>query len=143
MIVPDLDLLVFAHNEGSQFHHGASAWWENLVNGTEPIGMPWQVSNGFIRLMSNPGVMNPPRTPPEATRVVAQWFGNDHIVALNPGPRYLEILEQFLEKTGATTKLVTDATIAALAIENGAEVHTNNSRDFQRFPGLLWRNPLR
>ena len=75
--------------------------------------------------------------------MVAEWFGNNHIVALNPSPRYLEILEQILTATGATTRLVSDATIAALAIENGAEVHTNNERDFQRFPGLLWRNPLR
>ena len=143
MIVPDLDLLVFAHNEESQFHQRARAWWAELVNGSEPVGMPWQVSNGFIRQISNPGVMNPARTPPEATRVVAQWFGNNHINALEPGPRYLEILERILAATGATTRLVPDATIAALALEHGAEVHTNNARDFQRFPGLIWRNPLR
>ena len=143
MIVPDLDLLIFAHNEGSEFHHDASAWWTALVNGAEPIGMPSQISNGFIRLMSNPRVMNPPLMPAEATRVVAEWLVNDHIVTLNPGLRYLEILERILIETGATTGLVPDATIAALAIENGAEVHTNNDRDFQRFPDLLWRNPLR
>ena len=143
MIVPDLDLLIFAHNEGSEFHGRASAWWAGLVNGTEPIGMPWQVSNGFVRLLANPRAMTNPRTPAEAARAVAQWFGNDHIAAINPGPRYLEILEQILADTRATTRLVADATIAALAIEHGAEVHTHNARDFQRFPGLLWRNPLR
>ena len=143
MIVPDLDLLIYAYNEGSEFHQGASAWWEELVNGAEPVGMPWQVSDGFIRQISNPSVTNQPRTPAEAARVVAQWFSNDHIVALEPGPRYLEILEQILDAAGGTTRLVPDATIAALALESGAEVHTNNARDFQRFPGLRWRNPLR
>ena len=108
MIVPDLDLLIYAYNEGSQFHHGASVWWADLVNGTEPVSMPWQVSNGFIRQMSNSSVINPPRTPPEATRVVAQWFGNDHIVALESGPRYLEILERILAATDATRRLVAD-----------------------------------
>ncbi len=142
MIVPDLDLLIFAYNEENEFHHGASAWWTELVNGTEPIGVPWQVSNGFVRQMANPRVINSPLTPVEAARVVAQWLGNGHITALNPGPRYLEILEQVLAATGATTRLVTDATIAALAIEHDAEVHTHNARDFRRFPGLLWRNPL-
>ena len=142
MIVPDLDLLIYAYNEGSEFHQGASAWWEELVNGTEPVGIPWQVSDGFIRQISNPSVTNRPQTPAEAAKVVAQWFSNDHVIALSPGPRYLEILEQILTATGATTRLVSDATIAALAMENGAEVHTNNARDFQRFPGLLWRNPL-
>ena len=142
MIVPDLDLLIFAYNEGSEFHQGASAWWAGLVNGTDPVGLPWHVSDGFIRQMSNPRVMNRPGTPAEAAQVVAGWLGNEHIIALNPGPRYLKILERILAATEATTRLVPDATIAALALENSAEVHTNNARDFQRFPGLLWRNPL-
>ena len=142
MIVPDLDLLIYAYNEGSKFHQEARTWWEELVNGTESVGIPWQVSNGFIRQMANPRILAEPWTPNQATQVVAQWFSHDHIIALDPGPRYLEILEQILADTGATTRLVPDATIAALALENGAEVHTHNTRDFQRFEGLLWRNPL-
>ena len=142
MIVPDLDLLIFAYNDMSEFHQEARAWWADLVNGTETVGMPWQVSNGFVRQMANPKVVESPWTPAQATRVVVEWFGNDRITALNPGPRYLEILERILDETGATTRIVSDATIAALAIENGAEVHTHNARDFRRFPGLLWQNPL-
>lgn len=142
MIVPDLDLLIYAYNEGNEFHLAAQAWWEELVNGAEPVGIPWQVSDGFIRQMANPRILAEPWTPATTASVVAQWFSSDHVVGLSPGPRYLEILEQILATTGATTRLVSDATIAALAIENGAEVHTNNGRDFQRFPGLLWRNPF-
>ena len=142
MIVPDLDLLIFAYNDGSEFHREAAEWWAELVNGTETVGIPWQVSNGFVRQMANPRVVERPWTPAQATRVVAGWFGSDAIVALNPGPRYLEILEEILATAEATSRLVADATIAALAIENDAEVHTNNARDFQRFPRLLWRNPL-
>ena len=115
---------------------------DRTVNRSETIGVPWQVSNGFVRQMANSKVVETPWTPSEGARTVAQWFGKDHIVPLDPGPRYLEILEQILAATGATTRLVTDATIAALALENGAEVHTNNARDFQRFPGLVWRNPM-
>ena len=142
MIVPDLDLLIFAYNDTSKLHQEAAAWWAELVNGTETIGMPWQVSNGFVRQMANPRVVKKPWTPAQATKEVAEWFGNDHIVTLDPGLRYLEILEQILAATGATTRLVPDATIAALALENGAEVHTHNARDFRRFPELMWRNPL-
>ena len=142
MIVPDLDLLVFAYNEDNEFHQGASVWWEELVNGNQTVGMPWQVANGFVRQMSNPRVVEKPWTPAEATRMVAEWLGKEHIIVLNPGPHYLGILEQILDEAGATTRLVSDATIAALALENGAEVHTNNGRDFQKFLGLLWRNPL-
>ncbi len=142
MIVPDLDLLIFAYNDGSELHREAAAWWAALVNGTETVGMPWQISNGFVRQMANPRVVERPWTPVQATRVVAEWFGSSPIVALNPVPRYMDILEEILDTTEATTRLVADATIAALAIENEAEVHTNNARDFQRFPGLLWQNPL-
>ena len=142
MIVPDLDLLIYAYNEGSEFHQEAQTWWEELVNGTETVGIPWQVSDGFIRQMTNPRILAEPWSPGEATRVVMQWLSHEHVVALSPGPDYLEKLERILADTGATTRLVTDATIAALALENGAEVHTHNARDFQRFPGLLWRNPL-
>ena len=142
MILPDLDLLIYAYSAGSEFHQGARDWWGELVNGTETVGIPWQVSDGFIRQMANPRVLTQPWTPAEATQVVMQWFSRDHVVALNPGPRYLAILERTLTDTEATTRLVTDATIAALALENGAEVHTHNARDFQRFPGLSWRNPL-
>lgn len=143
MIIPDLDLLIFAHNDRADLHQETRTWWTELVNGAEPIGIPWQVSNGFVRQMANPRAVERPWSPVEATRAVAQWFGNAHIVVIDPGPRYLEILEQILAETGATTRLVTDATIAAVALENGAEVHTNNIRDFQRFPGLAWRNPIR
>ena len=142
MIVPDLDLLIYAYNEESEFHQAAQTWWQELVAGTETIGIPWQVSDGFIRQASNASLMAVPWTPASAAREVRRWLDNDHIIPLAPGPRYPEILEQILAATGATRRMVTDATIAALALENGAEVHTHNARDFQRFPGLLWRNPL-
>ena len=143
MILPDLDLLVYAYNERSEFHRAAQTWWQELLAGTDTVGIPWQVSDGFIRQTSNTSIMAAPWTPAAAAGEIRRWLGNGHIVTLAPGPRYLEILEQILAATGATRRLVTDATIAALALENAAEVHTNNARDFQRFPGLMWRNPLR
>ena len=143
MILPDLDLLVYAYNERSEFHRAAQTWWQELLAGTDTVGIPWQVSDGFIRQTSNTSIMAAPWTPAAAAGEIRRWLGNNHIVTLAPGPRYLEILEQLLTATGATMRLVPDATIAALALENAAEVHTNNARDFRRFPGLLWRNPLR
>ena len=143
MIVPDLNLLVFAYNVRSEFHQAAQIWWQELVVGTETVAIPWQVSDGFIRQMANPSILATPWTPEAASGEVRRWLDNSHVVPLSPGPRYLEILERILADAGATTKLVPDATIAALALENGAEVHTHNTRDFQRFPGLMWRNPIR
>lgn len=82
MIVPDLDLLIYAYNEGNELHRDARTWWEGLANGTEPVGMPWQVSDGFIRQMANPRILAEPWTPAAVTRVVAQWFGSGHVIPL-------------------------------------------------------------
>ena len=138
----DVDLLVYAYNTGAPRHTDARRWWEGLVNGVEIVGIPWAVSTGFIRLSANPGIVAAPWSPAAAVEQVRQWLTREHINPLNPGERHLEYLERNLAVAGATAGLAPDAHIAALAIENSAEVHTNNIRDFQRFPGLLWRNPL-
>ena len=142
MIVPDVDLLVYAYNTGAPRHTDARRWWEGLVNGVASVGIPWAVSTGFIRLSANPRIVAAPWSPAAAVEQVRQWLTREHINPLNPGERHLEYLERNLAVAGATANLAMDAHIAALAIENGAEVHTYNIRDFQRFPGLLWRNPL-
>ena len=142
MIVPDANLLVFAYHDESPFHAEARRRWEDLVDGDEIIGIPWVVATAFIRLIGGTIAMNQPMSPATVVQQVRQWFDYDHIVPLNPGEHHLAYLEQCLAITGATGSLATDAHIAALALENGAAVHTHNVRDFQRFPGLLWQNPL-
>ena len=142
MIVPDVDLLVYAYNPGAPRHADARRWWEGLVNGVEGVGIPWAGSTGFIRLSTSPRVLAAPWSPAAAVDQGRQRLTRDHINPFNLGERRLEYLERNLAVAGATANLATDAHIAALAMENGAEVHTNSIRDFQRFPGLLWRNPL-
>lgn len=145
MIVPDVNLLVFAYNGTSAFHQEARAWWTELVNGKETIGVPWLVSTGFVRVIANPRAVATAWSPAQAVSQVRQWFGHSHISPLIPGESHLEYLERCMSVPGAGYNLTSDAHIAALAIENGAVVHTHNARDFQRFEdlGLLWRNPLR
>ena len=142
MIVPDINLLVFAYNRGAPQHDEALRWWQTLVNGTEIIGMPWVVSTGFIRVIANTTVATPYLSPAAATAEVRRWLEREHIIPINPAERHLEYLERNLAIAGATGNLAPDAHIAALALEYGAEVHTHNVRDFRRFPDLLWRNPL-
>ncbi len=141
MIVPDVNLLVFAHDNNSPHHKAAQTWWESLVNGTETVGLPWLVIVGFIRLITNPRVVTPPATPAQAVGYVQDWLACEHIVLINPGPAHLALLRQNLDAVGAGGNLVPDAHIAALAMEYAAEAHTGDA-DFGRFPGLRWRNPL-
>ena len=141
MIIPDINLLLYAYNEESPFHNAARQWWENTINGSEPVGIPWVVSTGFIRLMANPSAMASPVSTAEAVGYVEEWFQHEHIVPVNPGDDHIRQLRQNLQIAGGGGNLVADAHIAAIAMEHQAELHTNDS-DFNRFSGLKRRNPL-
>ena len=141
MIVPDLNLLVFTYSQASPFHDDARKWWEGLFNGAERVGIPWVVITGFVRLMTNRSAMDQPLAPSEAIDTVESWFRYPHVTPLNPGTEHLSLLRKALAAAGVGGNLVTDAHVAALAMEYQAEVHSNDA-DFARFPGLRWRNPL-
>ena len=141
MIVPDVNLLLYAHDEAAPQHPAARRWWEALVNGTERVGVPWIVAIGFVRLATHPSVLAHPLATAQAVDYVETWFRAPHVTPLNPGPQHLTLVRRALEAAGVGGNLVTDAHIAALAIEYQAEVHSNDT-DLSRFPGLRWRNPL-
>ena len=141
MIVPDLNLLLYAYNDASSHYAAAHSWWSELLNGTEPVGISWSVAMGFVRLTTGPHVMREAATPEVAIDTVEEWFRLPHVRPLEPGPEHFPLMRRMLASTGTGGNLVTDAHLAALAIEHGAEVHTNDA-DFGRFPGLRWRNPL-
>jgi toxin-antitoxin system PIN domain toxin len=141
VIVPDINLLVYAYNDGAPHHGTASRWWEGLVNGAERVGVLWIVSTGFVRLMTHPRAVAAPISPVDAIAHVRDWFRYAHVSPINPGAEHLTHVQRNIEAAGVGGNLVTDAHIAALAMEYQAEVHSNDS-DFTRFPGLRWRNPL-
>lgn len=141
MIIPDLNLLVYAYNDGAPSHSKAAEWWEGLVNGSRQIGIPWNVSTGFVRLMTHPRVLTNPMETSSALDAVEEWFRYDHVTPVNPGARHLGLFRQMIDAAGVGANMVTDAHIAAIALEYRAEVHSNDT-DFGRFPGLNWINPL-
>lgn len=141
MIVPDVNLLVYAYNRQAPRHRQAKTWWETTVNGSVPVGIPWAVSCGFIRIMTHSAVLDPPLPVERATGLVRSWFEWPVVQVLDPGPRHLEILSRLLAALGSGGNLTTDAHLAAIAIEHQCEIHSNDL-DFGRFPGLRWRDPL-
>ena len=141
MIVPDVNLLVYAYNRDAREHAGSRAWWENLLGSSQTVGLPWAVSCGFIRLMTHPAVLVTPLQPLRAIAHVKSWLDRPNVEVLDPGPRHLEVLEELLGNLGVAGNLTTDAHLAALAIEHQCELHSNDA-DFARFSGLRWRNPL-
>jgi toxin-antitoxin system PIN domain toxin len=141
VIVPDINLLVFAYNEAAPRHDAARAWWEGLMRGRERVGIPWAVVVGFVRLVTHSAVLEQPLLPGAALERVRRWFTREQVLSLDPGPRHLAILEHLFEATGVGGNLTTDAHLAALAIEHQCELHSGDT-DFARFPGLRWYNPL-
>jgi hypothetical protein len=142
MIVPDINLLVFAHNAAAPEHEAARAWWEDLLTREQPVGLPWAVTFGFVRLVTHPFVLALPLAAAAALDRVDAWFGQPCVQPLDPGPRHLSIVRTLFAATNVAGRLTTDTHLAALAIEHQCELHSNDG-DFARFPGLRWRNPLR
>ena len=141
MILPDVNLLVYAYNTADPRYDQARGWWEEVVNASVPVGLPWVTAAGFIRLMTHPRLLERPLTPPEATRRVRAWLEAPSVTIIQPGRRFAELFLGFLDTVGTAGNLTTDAQLAALAVEHQAELHSNDT-DFARFPGLRWRNPL-
>ena len=142
MIVPDINLLIYAYNVDAPASDAAQDWWKKLLSVTETVGVPWAVATGFVRIITNPRIMDSPLPLETAADRVQGWFDYDHVTPLNPGDRHLALFRRNLDVEGSGSNSVTDAHIAALAMEYDAEVHTNDA-GFARFPGLRWHNPIR
>ena len=141
MKVLDLNLLIYAVNRDSPAHARAKAWLEATLSGDEPVGMPWAVLLGFLRLATSERVLLRPLTAEQGIAIVDGWLRQPAVLALAPGEEHWTNLRQLIAETGTAHNLTTDAHLAALAIENGAELGSSDT-DFARFPRLRWVNPI-
>jgi toxin-antitoxin system PIN domain toxin len=141
MTIIDANLLIYFYNEASTRHRRAATWLDSLINSTEQIGLPWITLWAFLRLSTSPRVLPRPLAPDEAFAIVRDWTEQPDVIVIHPGPRHAAILERLVTGTGARASMVTDAALAALAIENGATL-ASADYDFRRFPDLKWVNPL-
>ena len=141
MIVPDLNLLIYAYDHRAPQHSQARQWWAELLNGDEPVGIPWVVLTGFIRLAIRPGTLARPLTGAEAVEEIQRWLARPHVSAISPTSRHPELLAGLLQAAAYGPNTVTDAHIGALAIEHNAVVHSSD-RIFTRLPGIRLHNPI-
>lgn len=142
MILPDINLLVYAYNSDAPEHRTARTWWEDALSGKQPVGLPWVVLLGFARIMTSRRILVEPLTMTEAVGHMRSWLERPQAGILHPGPKHLDLIESLAQRIRASGEMTTDLHLAALAIEHQAELHSNDA-DFSRFPGLQWRNPLR
>lgn len=138
----DANLLVYAVDEGSPRFESAHTWVEAVIGGRETVALAWTVLLAFVRLTTKPQVMADPFTSDEALDIVDGWLTRPNTVVVHPTDRHAAVLRELLMPLGTAGNLVTDAHLAALAIEHGAELNSCDG-DFARFEGLRWRDPLR
>lgn len=141
MILPDVNILIYAHNQLAEDHPRFKSWLEDLTNGDEAFGLADLVLSGFLRIVTNPRVFTPPTTPQAALDFVQRIRGRPNCVGVAPGPRHWDIFTNLCRASSARGNLVPDAYLAALAIESGSEWITTDG-DYARFPGLRWRRPF-
>jgi uncharacterized protein len=142
MILPDVNVLVHAHNTESTVHTRARQWWDECLAGPEGVGLAWVTLLGFIRLTSNRRVVAAPLAVSELTTRIASWLDLPHIHVVQPSDSHFARLRTELERLGTAGNLTTDAHLAVLAMERGYILYTTDT-DFARFPGLRWVNPCK
>jgi toxin-antitoxin system PIN domain toxin len=141
VIVLDANLLLYAYDSASTHHEKARMWIEHVFSEPAPVGLPWQTVSAFLRIMTNPKLPGERFTPEEATEIVGQWLDQPNVLLLGPGENHWPLLHQTILDGRAQGSLITDAQLAAITIEYGGVLHTAD-RDFARFTGLRWMNPL-
>lgn len=141
MNLPDANVLLYAVNASDPKHEEARTWLDAALNATEPVGFAWAPLLAFLRLSTKVGLFPEPLDVEEACRRIRDWLAQPPSVVVEPTRRHADVLAGLLARTGAGGNLVSDAHLAALAVEYEATVVTYDT-DFGRFEGVDWRPPL-
>jgi uncharacterized protein len=141
MILVDANLLLYAEDSLSEHHQAARTWWDAQLSGAEPICLSWPVLTAFIRIGTNVRLHRRPLTLGEALERVQSWFDQPCVRIIHPGEQHWAIFQVMLRDGKAIGSLVSDAHLAAMAVEHNCILQSTDV-DFARFKGLKWNNPI-
>lgn len=141
-MILDANLLLYARNSADPRHERAADVVTDALNGARRVGLPWQTLTAFLRIATHPRVFPEPLTADAAAQQVQEWLEAPAAWIPVPTPRHHEIFLELIRSLRISGALVSDAHLAALAIEHGVAVWSADA-DFARFDGLTWRDPLR
>jgi uncharacterized protein len=137
----DANLLLFAVHEESPFHLRARDWLNDQLNGQRRVGIPWQSLGAFLRIITNQRIVEQALNPAVAWQRVEDWLADDLVWTPTPTSLHAHVLGALVKRHQPRGNLITDAQLAALAIEHGLEVCSADT-DFARFTEIRWHNPL-
>lgn len=140
MRIVDVNVLLHAVNTDSDRHEESRDWLDESLSGAAPVGLAWVALLGFVRIASDRRVFPEPLDVGAALDIVDAWLGAPGAIEIRPGPDHARVLRRLLDGGNGAARLVTDAHLAALAIEHGGTVVTYDT-DFARFDGVRWAIP--
>jgi len=141
VIVVDANLLIYSYDADSSDHGKSRAWVEKTFSGSEGVGLSWHSISAFLRVVSNRRLPGSRLTLKHAVQIVEEWLELPNVRILVPGEHHWPVLRRMIVEGQASGPLISDAQLAALTIEYGGVLYSAD-RDFARFPGLRWMNPL-
>src|SRR5260370_39575178 len=121
MLLPDVNVLVYAHRRDAPDHERYLAWLEQAVNSDEAYGLADLVLSGFVRVVTHARVFNPPSSLDAALTFAAMLRGRQNCVAVAPRPPHSDLFSAFCRRAPARGNPLPDAFLAALAVEYGSE----------------------
>jgi hypothetical protein len=140
LILFDANILLYAYDSRSESHLVCREFFEKTLSAPGPTALCWQSILAFLRIGTNSRLFPHFFSRAEASTIVSRWIAHPSVVLLEPGERFWEILNNLIDTAQVTGPLMTDAALAALAIEHGATICTMD-RDFARFPNLRTLDP--
>lgn len=141
MILVDANLVLYAEDSLSKHHESARVWWDAQLSDAAEVGMCWPVINAFIRISTNVRLHQHPLALKEAIERVQSWLDQPCVRIVQPTDEHWTIFQRMLRGARAAGNLVTDAHLAALAVEHHCVLYSSDA-DFSHFRGLKWKNPL-
>ncbi|HTP36533.1 MAG TPA: type II toxin-antitoxin system VapC family toxin [Candidatus Acidoferrales bacterium] len=141
MILPDVNVLVYALRPDSANHTQCLRWLTGVLESNAPYGISAQVLASVVRVATNRRIFENPEPLETALLFVEKVMDEANCQLIEPGPDHWRIFCELCRRSKAEGNLVQDAWFAALAIESGCEWITFD-RDYARFEGLRWRMPL-
>ena len=141
MILIDANLLLYAEDSLSEFHEEARSWWDEQLSGSNPVALCWPALTAFIRIGTNARLHRRPLTLKEAIERVQSWLEQPCVRLIQTTEQHWPLFQQMLRAGNASANLVSDAHLAALAVEHNCVLYSTDT-DFARFRGLKWKNPI-
>jgi toxin-antitoxin system PIN domain toxin len=141
MLLPDVNVFVYAHRADEPTHDAYTVWLEEVIAGPEPFGLSVLVAVAFVRIVTNPKIYADPTPLDVALASMDRIASHPRCRIVAPATDHYGKVAELCRATKARAKLVADAQHAALAIAEGCTWVTRDG-DFAKFAphGLRWKH---